>query len=49
MSKVANYGLIILTHNPNTFGVFLDMDLNHLTPGLPYALRSLGFNLSLPL
>ena len=35
--------------NPNPFGVFLDMDLTHLTPGLPYALRSLGFNLSLPL
>ena len=29
--------------------VFLDMDLTHLTPGLPYALRLLGFDLSLPL
>ena len=31
-------------HNPNPFGVFLDMDLTHSTLGLPYALRSLGFN-----
>ena len=22
-------------HNPNPFGVFLDMDLTHLTPGFP--------------
>ena len=36
-------------HNPNPFGVFLDMDPTHLTPGLPYALRLLKFNLSLPL
>ena len=35
--------------NPNPFGVFLDMDLTHSTPGLPYALRSLRFDLSLPL
>ena len=34
---------------PNPFGVFLDMDPTHLTPGLPYAFRSLGFDLSLPL
>ena len=33
-------------HNQNPFGVFLDMDSTHLTPGLPYALRSLGFDLS---
>ena len=26
--------------NPNTFGVFLDLDLTHSTPDLPYALRS---------
>ena len=31
------------------FGVFLDMDPTHLTPGLPYALRSLGFDPSLSL
>ena len=31
------------------FGVFLDMDPSHLTLGLPYALRSLGFNPSLSL
>ena len=36
-------------HNPNPFGVFLDMDPTHLTPGLPYALRSLGFDPSLSL
>ena len=36
-------------HNPNPFGVFLDMDPTHLTPSLLYALRSLGFDLSLPL
>ena len=29
------------------FGVFLELDPTHSTPGLPYALRSLGFNLSL--
>ena len=34
--------------NPNPFGVFLDLDLTHSTPGLPYSLRSLGFDLSLP-
>ena len=34
--------------SPNPFGVFLDMDLTHLTPGIPYALRSLGFDLSYP-
>ena len=28
---------------------FLDMDPTHSTPGLPYALRSLGFDLSLSL
>ena len=33
----------------NPFGVFLNMDPTHLTPGLPYALRSLGFNPSLSL
>ena len=31
------------------FGVFLDLDPTHMTPGLPYALRLLGFDLSLPL
>ena len=36
-------------HNPNPFGFFLDIDLTHLTLGLPYALRLLGFDLSLPL
>ena len=34
--------------SPNPFGVFLDMDPTHLTPGLPYALRSLGFDPSVP-
>ena len=31
------------------FGVFLDLDLTHLTHGLPYALRSLEFDPSLSL
>ena len=31
------------------FVVFLDVDPTHLSPGLPYALRSLGFDLSLPI
>ena len=35
--------------NPNPFGVFLDLDPTHSTPGLPYALRSLRFDLSLSL
>ena len=35
--------------NLNPFGVFLDMDPTHSTPGLPYALRSHGFDLSLSL
>ena len=35
--------------NPNPFGVFLDMDLTHLTPSLPYALRSLRFDPSVSL
>ena len=35
--------------SPNPFGFFLDLDLTHSTPGLPYSLRSLGFDLSLPL
>ena len=35
--------------SPNPFGVFLDLDLTHSTPGLPYALRSLGFDPSLSL
>ena len=35
--------------NPNPFGVFLDLDLTHSTPGLPYALRSLRFDPSLSL
>ena len=35
--------------SPNPFGVFLDMDPTHLTPGLPYALRSLKFDPSLSL
>ena len=30
------------------FGVFLDVDLTHLSPNLPYALRLLGFDPSLP-
>ena len=34
-------------HSPNIFGVFLDMDPTHLTPGIPYALRSLVFDPSL--
>ena len=33
--------------NPNPFGVFLDLDPTHSTPGLPYALRSLGFDPSI--
>ena len=33
---------------PNSFGVFLDVELSHLSLGLPYALRSLIFNLPLP-
>ena len=32
----------------NSFGVFLDVDPNHLSLGLLYALRSLGFDLPLP-
>ena len=35
--------------SPNPFGVFLDLDPTHSTPGLPYALRSLGFDPSLSL
>ena len=30
---------------PNIFGVFLDVDPSHLSPGLQYSLRSLGFDL----
>ena len=30
------------------FGVFLDVGLIHLSLGLPYASRSLGFDLPLP-
>ena len=33
---------------PNSFGVFLDVDLSHMSLGLPYALRSLRFDLPLP-
>ena len=33
---------------PNSFGVFLDVDLSHLSLGLPYALISLEFDLPLP-
>ena len=33
---------------PNSFGFFLDVDLSHLSFGLPYSLRSLGFDLPLP-
>ena len=33
---------------PNSFGVFLDVDPIHLSLGLPYALRLLGFDLPLP-
>ena len=36
-------------HSPNPFGAFIDMDLTHSTPGLPYALRLLGFDPSLSL
>ena len=35
--------------SPKLFGVFLDLDLTHSTPGLPYALRSLVFDPSLSL
>ena len=35
-------------HNPNPFGVFLDMDPTHLTPGLTYALRSLDSTFHYP-
>ena len=35
--------------SPNIFGVFLDVCLNHLSLGLPYALRSLGLDPPLPL
>ena len=35
--------------SPNHFGVFLDLDPTHSTPGLPYALRSFGFDPSLSL
>ena len=38
---------VCISRNP--FGVFLDLDSTHLTPGLPYALRSLGFDPSLSL
>ena len=34
--------------SPNSFGVFLDVDLSHLSLGLPYSLRLLGFDLPLP-
>ena len=30
---------------PNSFGVFLDVDMSHLSLGHLYALRSLGFDL----
>ena len=33
---------------PNSFGVFLDVDPSHLSLGLPYALRLLGYDLPLP-
>ena len=32
----------------NSFRFFLDVDLSHLSLGLPYALRSLRFDLPLP-
>ena len=35
--------------NPNPFGLFLDLDPTHMTLGLPYTLRSLGFDPSLSL
>ena len=35
--------------SPNPFLFFLDMDPTHLIPGLPYALRSVGFDPSLSL
>ena len=34
---------------PNSFGVFLDVDLSHLSFGLPYDLRSLRFDLPKPI
>ena len=34
--------------SPNIFEVFLDVDPNHLSLGLPYASRSLGFYPPLP-
>ena len=36
-------------NNPNPFGAFLDLDPTHMTPGLPYTLRLLGFDPSLSL
>ena len=35
--------------SPNIIGVFLDVYLNHLSLGLPYASRSLRFDPPLPL
>ena len=32
----------------NDFGVFLDVDPSHLSLGLPYAFRLLGYDLLLP-
>ena len=34
---------------PNSFGVFLDVDPSHLSLGLPYASRSLRFDLPYPI
>ena len=34
---------------PNDFGVFLDVDPSHLSLDLPYALRSIEFDLPLPI
>ena len=36
-------------HNPKSFGAFLVLDPTHMTPGLPYALRSHGFDPSVSL
>ena len=35
-------------NRPNSFGVFLDVDLSHLSLGIAYSLRLLGFDLLSP-
>ena len=44
--KLAYIGMC--AKRPNSFGVFLDVDPSHLSLSLPYALRSLEFELPLP-